>query len=81
MAYRVPRTIKKSFVNYSSESARELEELSKLKLMVANGSTKEQKVYLSIDKPTALEVRIYDLSDFSVNTYHDFNKKIKKLVG
>jgi len=29
MAYRVPRTIKKSFVNYSSESARELEELSK----------------------------------------------------
>ena len=81
MAYRVPRTIKKSFENYSSESARELEELSKLKLMVANGSTKEQKVYLSIDKPTALEVRIYDLSNFSVNTYHDFNKKIKKLVG
>ena len=81
MAYRVPRTIKKSFVNYSSESERELEKLSKLKLMAANGSTTEQKVYLSIDKPTALEVRIYDLSNFSVNTYHDFNKKIKKLVG
>ena len=81
MAYRVPRTIKKSFENYSSESKRELEELSKLKLMVSNGVMKEQKVYISIDKPTVLEVRIYDLSNFSVNTYHDFNKKVKKLVG
>lgn len=79
MAYRVPRTIKKSFANYSVESERELEELSKLKLMVANGSTKEQKVYISIDKPTAIEIRIYDLSNFSINIYHDFNKKVKKL--
>lgn len=80
MARRKLRTIKKSFVNYSSESARELKELSKLKLMVSNGSTKEQAVYISIDKPTVLEVRIYDLSNFSVNTYHDFNKKVKRLV-
>lgn len=80
MAYRVPRTIKKSFVNYSSESERELKELSKLKLMASNGSTKEQKVYLSIDKPTAIEIRIYDLSNFSVNIYHDFNKKVKRLI-
>ena len=49
--------------------------------MVSNGVMKEQKVYISIDKPTVLEVRIYDLSNFSVNTYHDFNKKVKKLVG
>lgn len=80
MAYRVPRTIKKTFVNYSSESEKELTELSKLRLMAVNGSTTEQKVYLSIDKPTIIEVRIYDLSNFSINTYHDFNKKVKKLL-
>lgn len=79
MAYRIPRTIKKSFANYSVESEKELEELSNLKLMVANGSTKEQRVYISIDKPQVIEIRIYDLSNFSVNIYHDFNRKVKNL--
>ena len=80
MSYRVPKTIKKTFVNYAVESEEELEELSKLKLMVANGRMKEQKVYISIDKPEAIEIRIYDLSNFSINTYSDFNKRIKKLM-
>ena len=74
MAYRLPKTIKKSFVNYA------VEELSKLKIMVVNGRTKEQKVFISIDKPTVIEIRVYDLSNFSKNTYHDFNRKVKKLI-
>ena len=48
--------------------------------MVANGRTKEQEVFISIDKPTVIEVRVYDLSNFSKNTYHDFNRKVKKLI-
>lgn len=80
MAYRVPKTIKKSFVNYAVESANELKELSKLKIMVINGRMTEQKIFISIDKPTVIEVRVYDLSNFSKNTYHDFNRKLKKLI-
>ena len=41
---------------------------------------KEQKIYLSIRKAEGLEVVIYDLSNFSVSTYLDFNKKIKDLL-
>lgn len=80
MAYRVLKTIKKSFVNYAVESANELKELSKLKIMVINGRMTEQKIFISIDKPTVIEVRVYDLSNFSKNTYHDFNRKLKKLI-
>ena len=80
MAYRLPKTIKKSFVNYAVESANELNELRKLKIMVVNGRTKEQKVFISIDKPTVIEIRVYDLSNFSINTYRDFNRKVKKLI-
>ena len=80
MAYRLPKIIKKSFVNYAVESANELKELRKLKIMVVNGRTKEQKVFISIDKPTVIEVRVYDLSNFSINTYRDFNRKVKKLI-
>lgn len=77
---RQVKTINKTFVKYAVESANELEELKKLNIMVANGRTKEQKVFISIDKPTVIEVRVYDLSNFSKNTYHDFNRKIKKLI-
>ena len=80
MAYCVPKTINKSFVNYAVESESELKELRKLKIMVVNGSTKEQKVFISIDKPTVIEIRVYDLSNYSKNTYHDFNRKVKKLI-
>lgn len=79
-SYRLPKTIKITFEDYSSEAKAELKELAKLKLMVANGRMKEQKVFISIDKPEAIEIRIYDLSNFSVNVYHDFNKRIKKLL-
>lgn len=78
--YRLPKIIKKSFVNYKEESEKELEELSKLKVMVANGSITKQEVTISIDKPEVIEVRIYNLSNFSVATYSDFNKRIKKLI-
>ena len=74
------KTVKKMFVEYAKESETELKELKKLKLMVANGRTKEQKVFISIDKPTVIEVRVYDLSNYSKNIYHDFNKKVKKLI-
>ena len=77
---RQVKTINKTFVKYAVESANELDELKKLNVMVANGRTKEQKVFISIDKPTVIEVRVYDLSNFSKNTYHDFNRKIKKLI-
>lgn len=80
MVRRVPEFTKKSFVNYGSESESELIELRKLNIIAANGRTKEQKVFISIDKPTGIEVRVYDLSNFSKNTYHDFNHKIKKLI-
>jgi len=74
------KTVKKMFVEYAKESETELEELKKLKLTVANGRTKEQKVFISIDKPTVIEVRVYDLSNYSKNIYHDFNRKVKKLI-
>lgn len=73
------KTIEKMFVEYGKESESELKELEHLKLMVANGRTKEQKVFISIDKPTVIEVRVYDLSNFSKNIYHDFNRKVKNL--
>ena len=74
------RTVRKTFNNYTSETEAELEELSKLKLMVANGSITKKEIQLSIDRPEAIEVRIYNLSNFSTNTYSDFNKRIKSLV-
>ena len=79
-SYRLPKTIKKTFENYSSEAKAELEELSKLKIMAVTGRYTEQKVFISIDKPEAIEIRIYDLGKFSINTYSDFNKRIKKLI-
>lgn len=80
MAYRLPKTVKRSFVNYSHESKLELEELSKLKLMVASGRYKDKKIFVSIDKPKVIEIRIYDLSNFSDSIYSDFNKRVKKLI-
>lgn len=80
MNYRVPRIVEKTLENYSVESKIELEELSKLNLMVSNGRLSERKIYISIDNPKFLEVRIYDLSNLSVNTYSDFNRRIKKLI-
>lgn len=79
-SYRLPKIIKKSFNNYSEEAKAELEELSKLNIMAANGSTKKQEVQVSIDKPEAIEVRIYDLSNFSKNYYFNFNRSVKKLA-
>ena len=72
-------TINKTFVNYYSESNAELKELSKSKLMATSGRTKEKKVFISINKSKIIEVRVYDLNNFSQNTYNDFNKKVKKL--
>lgn len=74
------RTVRKTFNKYTSEAEAELEELSKLKLMVANGSISKKEIKLSIDRPEAIEVRIYNLSNFSTKTYSDFNKRIKSLV-
>ena len=74
------KTITKTFVNYTVEANKELEELSKLNVRASNGRLKEKKVIISIAKPTAIEVRVYDLSNFSINTYHNFNRKVKKLI-
>ena len=80
MEYRLPKIIKKSFVNYKVESEKELEELSKLKVMVSNGSTTKKEVTIAIDKPEAIEVRVYTLNNFSRAIYSDFNKRIRKLI-
>ena len=72
-------TITKAFKNYSSEAEAELEELSKLKVMAFNGSYSKKEITLSIDKSEAIEVRIYNLTNFSINTYSDFNKRLKDL--
>ena len=80
MSYRIPRTIRKSFDNYSKESELELKELSKLKIMAISSEYTKQKIYISIDKPKAIEIRLYDLSNFSINIYSDFNRRIKKLT-
>ena len=80
MVCKSTKTIKKSFVNYSHESRLELKELSKLNLIVTTGRYTEKKIFISISKPGVIEIRIYDLSNFSISTYIDFNKKLKSLV-
>ena len=80
MEYRLPKIIKKSFEDYSSEAKSELEELSKLKVIAFNGSTTKKEITISIDKPEAIEVRVYNLSNFSRTVYSDFNKRTKKLI-
>lgn len=65
--------------NNCKESEKALDELSKLKLMTMAGRSKEQKVYISIEKPEVIEVRIYDLSGFSRTTYHRFNRSVRDL--
>ena len=80
MVRKVVKTINKTFVNFSSESKTELKELSKLNIMTCNGRTKQQKVFISINKSEIVEVRVYDLSNYSINIYNRFNREIKKLV-
>ena len=80
MVRRLPKTINKTFVNYAKESATELKELKKLHIIATSGRTKEQKVFISIDKPKVIEIRVYDLSNYSRNVYNDFNRKVKKLI-
>lgn len=70
----------KSFIKYNPETKAEIKKLSKLNIIAYNGRIKEQKVYLSIRRTKEVEVIIYDLSNFSVNTYNDFNRRIKKLI-
>ena len=48
--------------------------------MAVNGRMTEQKVYLSIEKPEAIEVVIYDLSNFSITSYSNFNRSVKELA-
>ena len=76
---KVPVTIKKTFEKYSKESRVELTELSKRKILTTTGRLTERKIYVSIERPEVVEVRIYDLSNFGKNAYCDFNKKVKKL--
>lgn len=80
MVRKVVKTINKTFVNFSSESETELKELSKLNIMTCNGRTKQQKVFISINKSEIVEVRVYDLSNYSINIYNRFNREVKKLV-
>ena len=79
MEAKVPMTIKKTFVNYTSEAKTELEELSKLDVIAYNGRLSKQNVYITVKKAEAIEVRIYNLSNFSKNTYTDFNKKVRRM--
>ena len=80
MARKVPKAIKKSFNNYAVEFATELKELSKFNIIALSGRYTEQKIFISIDKPTVIEVRVYDLSNFAKHVYIDFNRKLKKLL-
>ena len=80
MKYRLPKIIKKSFVNYTAEAKAEVDELSKLKVIALNGSTTKQEITISLDKPEAIEVRVYNLSNFSKAIYSDFNKRLKELL-
>lgn len=77
---KVPVTIKRTFEKYSKESKVELDELSKRKILTTTGKLTERKIYVSIERPGVIEVRIYDLSNFSKTLYFDFNKKVKKLA-
>lgn len=77
---KVPITINKTFERYVEESTAEIEQLSKLKLLVVTGHITNRTVIVSVDKPGVIEVRVYDLSNFSNKTYCDFNRKVKKLV-
>lgn len=70
----------KTFKKYSSDHKAELKILSNYNILAHSGRMTEQKIYLSIRKAEGLEVVIYDLSNFSVSTYLDFNKKIKDLL-
>lgn len=77
---KVPITINKTFERYVKESTAEIEQLSKLKLLVVTGYITNKTVIVSVDKPGVIEVRVYDLSNFSKAMYCDFNRKVKKLV-
>ena len=77
---KVPITINKTFERYVEESTAEIEQLSKLKLLVVTGYITNKTVIVSVDKPGVIEVRVYDLSNFSEAMYCDFNRKVKKLV-
>lgn len=79
MAYRVPKTVNKSFVNYAEESEVEIEKLSKSEIIAYSGSYSRQIIYVAIDKPEEILVIHYDLSNFSKAIYSDFNKRIKEL--
>ena len=76
MAYRVPKAIKKDITSYE-EIESELEEISKLKIIASSGVYNELKYYISIDKPEAIEVRIYSLT--SENIYSRFEKCVEKI--
>lgn len=77
---KVPITINKTFERYVEESTAEIEQLSKLELLVVTGYITNRTVIVSVDKPGVIEVRVYDLSNFGNNTYLDFNRKVKNLV-
>ena len=78
---RPVRTVRKTFNNYTSEAEAELEELSKLRIIAYNGRLSKQEVYVTIDKPKAIEVRIYNLSKFSKNTYTKFNGIVRSMAS
>ena len=63
MNYRVPRIVEKTLENYSVESKIELEELSKLNLMVSNGNIPMIKI-------------IDDVNGFETLKTRDFTKYI-----
>ena len=74
------KTVKKTFVNYSNEATEEIKELSKLKILTYSGFYSKKEIQVAIDKPEAIEVRIYNLDNYSKAIYTDFNRKLKKLI-
>lgn len=72
-------TVEKTFERYAAESRAELYELSNSDLMTSVGSITERKIYVSLRKPGYIEVRVYDLSNFSTDLYCDFNSRIREL--
>ena len=74
MAYRIPKTIRKD-LNSIHEIRTELSELSKLKIMASSGRISKKQYFISIDKPEAIEVRIYTLSNGEY--YSAFKKAVE----
>ena len=79
MAYRIPKTIKKTFSNYAVESKAELEELSKLKILAYSGFYSKRIVKVTIKKNKKKLLLNYVFKD--KNYYLKFIRNLRKICS